>query len=97
MEQVYVESAKTGIIYVTDLPIYEYLSFIYHHLTKMLSKKEKPASNISEADFGAVGESRTHTPQRALPPQSSVSTISPLPHGLGLQIYGEFLKTQIFY
>ena len=25
MEQVYVESAKTGIIYITDLPIYDYL------------------------------------------------------------------------
>ena len=30
--------------------------------------------------FGAVGETRTHTGQRPLPPQSSVSTISPLPH-----------------
>ena len=33
----------------------------------------------SETVSCAVGESRTHTPQRALPPQSSVSTISPLP------------------
>ena len=58
--------------------------------------KENRPQSVSEAGFGAVGESRTHTPQRALPPQSSVSTISPLPHGLGLQIYCEFLKTQIF-
>ena len=46
-------------------------------------KKENRLQNVSEADFGAVGESRTHTPHRALPPQSSVSTISPLPQLFG--------------
>ena len=50
-----------------------------NHLAKMSPKKEKQPRSISRAVFGAVGESRTHTPQRALPPQSSVSTISPLP------------------
>ena len=35
---------------------------------------------MSDAFFRADGESRTHTDQRPLPPQSSVSTISPHPH-----------------
>ena len=58
------------------------------------------------ADFSvglcAVGESRTHTPQRALPPQSSVSTISPLPQlcrpckVLGLQRYCDLFNSQTF-
>ena len=50
------------------------------YLAKIPPKtKQKQLWRYSRAVFGAVGESRTHTPQRALPPQSSVSTISPLP------------------
>ena len=40
--------------------------------------EHKKAADFSVA-FRAVGEIRTHTGQRPLPPQSSVSTISPLP------------------
>ena len=51
----------------------------------------------------AVGETRTHTGQRPLPPQSSVSTISPLPQiclpnfRLGLQIYARIFNLQNFF
>ena len=42
--------------------------------------------------FRAVGESRTHTGQCPLPPQSSVSTISPLPQLFGTAKIGIFLE-----
>ena len=70
--------------------------------TRAASKQPFPATKQKkETAFRtvscAVGESRTHTPQRALPPQSSVSTISPLPRRLGLQRYGKKPKLQIIF
>ena len=41
---------------------------------------EPKRAGITVGPFRAVGETRTHTGQCPLPPQSSVSTISPLPH-----------------
>lgn len=50
-------------------------------IVKIFPKKtgNEKRSTCKRSTSSAVGESRTHTPQRALPPQSSVSTISPLP------------------
>ena len=41
---------------------------------------KKSGQLIQLTAFRADGETRTHTGQRPLPPQSSVSTISPHPH-----------------
>ena len=62
-------------IYTKNLRIRLHLHHYLHHGER---KRRQPLSKLSPC---AVGESRTHTPQRALPPQSSVSvsTISPLP------------------
>ena len=46
-------------------------------LSRIYTKK---ASGLIQMLFSADGETRTHTGQRPLPPQSSVSTISPHPH-----------------
>ena len=54
------------------------------------SRKEKEAVSVDTASC-ADGETRTHTGQRPLPPQSSVSTISPHP-----QNYFGTAKVQIF-
>lgn len=50
MEQVYVESAKTGIIYVTDLPIYEYLmkNKDFLEFPELIIKKQ---DIITESDY----------------------------------------------
>ena len=44
------------------------------------AKQKKGGQLIQLTAFRADGETRTHTGQRPLPPQSSVSTISPHPH-----------------
>ena len=44
------------------------------------SPNKKGGQLIQLTAFRADGETRTHTGQRPLPPQSSVSTISPHPH-----------------
>ena len=44
----------------------------------MINKQK--AGRKTSTSFCADGETRTHTGQRPLPPQSSVSTISPHPH-----------------
>ena len=68
------------------MPVHSLLKVIRNDIANVIifslyaNKKRQALANLSPC---AVGESRTHTPQRALPPQSSVSTISPLPRVFG--------------
>ena len=70
--------------------------------TRQAGQKRKKLRNFFRS-LRAVGETRTHTGQRPLPPQSSVSTISPLPQiclpnfRLGLQIYARIFNLQNFF
>ncbi len=52
------------------------------HQPKMSIISKKELAEISVNSFRADDETRTHTGQRPLPPQSSVSTISPHPHSV---------------
>ena len=66
-----------------------------------VQQKKEAICNSDNFLFSADGETRTHTGQRPLPPQSSVSTISPHPQvdnfSLGLQIYALILEIQTFF
>ena len=58
-------------------------NYTLYRASPSLGSEYKKKEAICHSDnflFRADGETRTHTGQRPLPPQSSVSTISPHPH-----------------
>ena len=61
------------------------------------NEKEETSFEISSFRWGAVGETRTRTGLLPLPPQSSVSTISPPPLCFGIAKVRTFFKPPNFF
>ena len=73
----------------------EYYNF--HHNMSFPAQNAKKDILRRRCLFCADGETRTHTGQRPLPPQSSVSTISPRPQYFGTAKLRTKIKKQNFF